>query len=225
MIRKPPTPPPLPLAPLRVRGKLQPSHSGVTVSHHPQLGLTEHTGALPKYSEKTQGVEPHAVPRWPRPPSSPSVSLASPPPTPSEFNRLGGENRLSRMLAHPPQARHRGEGGGGGVLQSLQERVGCRETGAARGYRDQWLRACAFHLPRVALEVGVTIDPDGPLTTQWAARARTGQRRSCCAPCPSEVRGPERMPVSLPPMGPPFVSPFPLRGCGRGGTAPAPVPP
>ena len=45
-------------------------------NHHPQLGRTEHPGApwrvLPKYSEKRQGIEPHAVAR------APSAPLALP---------------------------------------------------------------------------------------------------------------------------------------------------
>ena len=54
----------------------RPSHSGV--NHHPQLERTEHPGAplrvLPNYSEKKQGIEPHAVTRWPWPLVPPGVA-------------------------------------------------------------------------------------------------------------------------------------------------------
>ena len=98
--------------------------SDVTFSHHPQLGETEHTHCIccPSTAKKTQGVEPYAGAR-PKTPSSPSVSLARPPP-PSHGEVRSGLSQKRPWISWAPR-----EGARTGHARGTSDRAGATAYG------------------------------------------------------------------------------------------------
>ena len=159
------------------------------------MGRTEHPGApwrvLSKYSEKKQGVDPHAVTRWPWPLAPPECRLLGPPQPPVR----GEEGWLSRKrgicagpfpravpevrgTAEPAHSTSPSQGSSSVLLQGewhhRRLRTGhLRRTSSQGRARGQGCsRTGALHLPLAGLKIGVATGQMAPTTAGNGASAR-----------------------------------------------------